>query len=740
MATQEAKLIVKMEADTRRLQTKLDQAGKKIKRFEKQAKRSTKAVSASFKALAGVAILGAGFALAVRGLTRYSDEYTNLNNRLRLASKSSEDFAKSQGLVFSIAQDTRQSLSATAELYQRLALSTRELNLGQSELAGVVTTVNQSLVISGASTQAAASAIVQLGQGLAAGALRGQEFNSIAEQAPRLMQALADSLDVNIGKLREYSKDGILTSELIVKALKGQAAVIADEFSKTELTVSQSLQRIQNSFTKLFGEGLKGAGATKDLTDALAEFNTLINDPALGEALTGLAAAVIKVAAGFVVLLANTHDFFKGIGENFAKFVGGAADVAGVLDDLESRFASNRFSGGFDQESFNNDSNFIKQLSGFETVEEIEKNLNKVKSLILEVGKVRDQAIGTKRDKEVIDKQFLGLLDIEADLEAALAKAPSLKPPKIAEISPTAKTIDLGDGGADKKIKRALADVKRLLDSIRSPMQEYTDNVAVLGSLLKAGKLGQDDYNLALAEYQKRLDEATPGIQNLVELSAAVTDALPAEEKALAAVRQKMLDLTFAMEQFPEKTEAIIEALKDLQAEEVRLVEKSKETDDKLSEFGKEAARNIQNELGDTLRSSLEGDFDGILESWGNMLAEMGIQLVAQNFADAFNLEDLFKSDGSKGGGLSSFFGGFFAAGGRPGVGKLNVVGERGPELFVPDAAGTIIPNDALGGGQSFSFGDVVLQGVTNEEQATKAAGKFMSETARLMNNAQRYT
>ena len=722
--TEEAKIIVKMEAETKRLQTKLDQAEKKVKRFETTTKKSVRGISDSFKGLlAGVAI--GTFAKKVLDV---SSSMQVLKSRLETVEGSSEKASKAFELIKDFAAETPFRLDEVTDSFIKL----KALGLEPSERAL---------------------------------ASYGNTASAMGKSLNQLIEAVADASTGEFERLKEFGIKSRSEGDKVVFTFQGIETEVekaagaiqnyligigetqfAGSMERQANTVSGALSTLQDNFDNL----LANEEGIDDLTGSIQDFSDVLKDPAVVDAVNALAKAVVVTATAFVNLTAASTNFVKSMAEDFARFTSGPADVAGVLDDLESRFNSSRFSGGFNQEVFDKEANIIKQLSGFESVEEIEANLNKVKTLITEVGAIKDKSIGTKRDKEVIDKQFLGLLEIEASLEEALNKAASFKPPEIKTPSepktpkPIETGVNFGKKGGSKKEKdpfaQSLSQVQSLLESIRSPLQEYTDNVAILDSLVLAGRLGQDDYNLAFSEYKRQLEEATPGIQNMQELTQAITDTLPAEEAALAAVRQQMLDLNLAMEQFPEKADAITSALINLQEEEARLIEKSKETGEELSEFGKEAARNIQNELGDTLRSTLEGDFDGILDSWGNMLAEMGYQLIAQNFADAFDLESLFSSGGSsKGGGLSSFFGGFFADGGRPGVGKLNVVGERGPELFVPDSAGTIIPNDALGGGQQFSFGDVVLQGVNNESEGRKAAGAFMNETARLIDNAQRY-
>lgn len=110
------------------------------------------------------------------------------------------------------------------------------------------------MTVSGATAAESEGALVQLSQALASGVLRGQEFNSMSEQAPALMKGLADSLGVSIGKLRAMAAEGKLTTDVLLKAFREMGPAIEKEFANTTQTMSQSLQIASNNITKFFGE------------------------------------------------------------------------------------------------------------------------------------------------------------------------------------------------------------------------------------------------------------------------------------------------------------------------------------------------------------------------------------------------------------------------------------------------------------------------------------------------------
>jgi tape measure domain-containing protein len=124
-------------------------------------------------------------------------------------------------------------------------------------------TINQSIKVSGASAQASEAAIVQFAQAIGSSVLRGDELNSIIEQAPRLAQALADGLGVPIGKLKELGEAGQLSADVVIKALRQQSEVIDAEYKKLPLTVGSSIENLKTSWMVYIGELDKSNGVSE---------------------------------------------------------------------------------------------------------------------------------------------------------------------------------------------------------------------------------------------------------------------------------------------------------------------------------------------------------------------------------------------------------------------------------------------------------------------------------------------
>ncbi|PZS87785.1 tape measure protein [Stenotrophomonas maltophilia] len=231
--------------------------------------RGADQVASGFRRVASEAI-GMTSALATaKAVIGKADEWTNLNNRLRLVTKDQVAFVAAQQDVIQIAKATRQPLGATAELYQRIAMNQDALGLSGAGLARVVETISKSMVISGSSAAAAEGALIQLGQAFASGTLRGEELNSVLEGAPALAQAIAKGLNVPIGKLRELGQAGQLSADQVVKALQNQAAAVDNDFGKMTATVGQSMTLLNTNLSEMIGRADEATGASQSLATAI---------------------------------------------------------------------------------------------------------------------------------------------------------------------------------------------------------------------------------------------------------------------------------------------------------------------------------------------------------------------------------------------------------------------------------------------------------------------------------------
>lgn len=282
---------------TRELQ-RLERQGANTERGIGGLTDTSGAATKSIGRLAG-AVSGLSAVMAVSTVIKYADAWTTVSNKLVNSVKDHESLAQVQDRVFAIAQDSRSSLEATATLYGRLSAATADYIKSGETIGGMVETISKAMSVSGATTAEAEGAIVQLSQAFGAGALRGEEFNSVNEAAPRLMQALADSLGVARGQLKSMAAEGQLTTEVLYNAWNGQskaAAQIQSEFEKMSVTAGAKIAQAQNNLTKWIGENQTAISVTKNYGDAAVGLSN--NLDTLADAGTALAAVMGARLAG----------------------------------------------------------------------------------------------------------------------------------------------------------------------------------------------------------------------------------------------------------------------------------------------------------------------------------------------------------------------------------------------------------------------------------------------------------
>lgn len=238
-----------VDADTSGLisgSRRVDDATKNMNRSFEQTDRIASKLTATFTAVTA--------AISTNRVIAYADAWATVNNKLANSVKQNEALVDVTERVFNIAQNTRSSVDATASLYARLERATRDYGTSASDLIKLTETINRGFIVSGATAQEAENAVIQLSQGLASGALRGEEFNSVNEQGNRLIVALADSLGKTTGEMRNLAAQGKLTTDVVVKGLLKQAGTIENEYNKTLATFSQNAQKAEQNLVKFIGE------------------------------------------------------------------------------------------------------------------------------------------------------------------------------------------------------------------------------------------------------------------------------------------------------------------------------------------------------------------------------------------------------------------------------------------------------------------------------------------------------
>lgn len=263
---QESRLVIVIDAKNAELNAR--NLGNELDSIERKgdfASKSMDALSVATRQLAGYM---AGLVTVSAAISKM-DTYTSLKNRLKLVTNNQVELNKATEDTFRIAQKTYSAWDSVLQVYQRFSDNAKTLNLTMDDTARLTETVSKAVAISGASAAAADAALVQFGQALASGTLRGEELNSVMEQTPALAKAIAQGMGITVGELRTVAAEGKITSQEIVKALKNVQADVDALFAKTDITISQSLTLLNNEITKFVGESGKGSGAAEVLSGSI---------------------------------------------------------------------------------------------------------------------------------------------------------------------------------------------------------------------------------------------------------------------------------------------------------------------------------------------------------------------------------------------------------------------------------------------------------------------------------------
>lgn len=305
-------------------------AGGSMNRTHRQIGDGVESISGQLRRLQGIyaAFQGLqGMKSVIGDLTDTADAYNNLQGRIRLATGEGEAFNSAFAEVTEISLRTNSSLEQTGQLFAKLTEAGKSAGLSAqqaiSQALGLTETINQAIQLSGGSADSARAAVTQLVQGLQGGVLRGDEFNSVMEQSPRLAKALADGLGVTTGELRKMAEAGTLSADTVMSSLKGQADTLKREFSTLPPTVGRAIENLSTSWTVYVGETDKATGASSLAAGAIGALARNLDTVA------GLLIDAGQAAAAFAALKLAQH--FTGIGVAATQSaVGVAAHTAAV--------------------------------------------------------------------------------------------------------------------------------------------------------------------------------------------------------------------------------------------------------------------------------------------------------------------------------------------------------------------------------------------------------------------------
>lgn len=297
--------------------------------------RSAKNVEKTFgqvqTALAGMLGLLAGNAVI-----KFIDDMQTLDNRLRLVTKNQDELNTRFKELFDVAQRTRAPIGETVDLYSKLAQNQQIIGKTGSEVTKVVEAFNMAMAISGTSGAAAAGAITQFAQAMQSGKLQGDEFRSLAEAVPKVLQILSEKTGIAREDLKELASKGFLNAKIVAQALAEALPDLQKEFDNTSVTVRQAITQMTNEFQRLAKDFLDTSGTSQALVNAINHITANMENlipimKVVGVALLGLAAFFAPIATAVAAATVAVIAFADVIGPVLKPVVAAAEDALGGL-------------------------------------------------------------------------------------------------------------------------------------------------------------------------------------------------------------------------------------------------------------------------------------------------------------------------------------------------------------------------------------------------------------------------
>jgi tape measure domain-containing protein len=201
---------------------------------------------------------------AAKQVIEIADSYTNMLNRLRVVTTGTWELHAAMKAIQEMSRETRTSLEGNVEMYNRIAINTKQMGLGMKEVTRFAKQLNHAIILSGVTAREAHWGMVQFSQGLAAGALRGDELRAVMEQLPVVTQTLTKFLGIGRGELRKWAFEGRVTTQVIIDAFNDAEKSLAERFGKRIPTVEQAIVVLRNAWVSFVGsidQGIQGTAA-----------------------------------------------------------------------------------------------------------------------------------------------------------------------------------------------------------------------------------------------------------------------------------------------------------------------------------------------------------------------------------------------------------------------------------------------------------------------------------------------
>lgn len=702
MATDVERLIISLEArfaqyerelaranrqtDTRvrQMQARFDGLGGTIGRMQTRMVSAFGVVGRAFGVL--------GIALSTRAIVDMTSQWTDLESRVNNAAGSIERGAAVMGRLTEMARRTYSSLTQTAEGYLANEQALSALGYSTQQQLDLVETLNNSMVISATRGQAAQSVMEAWSKAMAEGELRGQNLNTIIQRGGRLSKALADSMGVSVNELRRLGSEGKITTDVMF-GVTSQLERLRDEADAMPATVSDGMALLGNAVLRFVGEADKSIGSSSKLAEMIVRLSDAIGDAPDEPWFDKFFRAVADFDAH--LLEQRIDEILRLIGA--IEYLQNTTPADAILDLNEAMGGSVRRIEDFEialAESEQALASFALNTRGrFGEVDEAAQALFKS---ILEGSVSAEEAEAAIRKLAGTDDAFAGLQD---QLSLLVSKLFEVRDAAVAaRLAADNITADLGEMPSWRQFRNQFG--PDLSDDGR-PGGPITPPGRTSGS---RGRSPQEQFDSALEQHRRRTEMLRQETALRAALNPLVNDYGYALEKMRAQQELENAATRAGLALGPERR-AEIEKLAEGYAQAT--VEAAK-----LAEAQAATVEQMEN-MRDAARDALQTIVDGFLEGkdageiFGNVLRDIGRQLIG------LGMNSLFGSGQNFG-----MFGNLFGIQGRERGGPVRrgqpyIVGERRPELFVPDQNGTIVPRvpsipQGTAGGMQVTFAPVI--------------------------------
>ena len=307
---------------------------RKIKQLNEDLKKAESAGSGFAGVIGRLKGLFAGFALVsfAKGMAETADKMQVLDNQVRQTTAGEAEFAAVKGRLLQVANQTRADLSATTELYVKSSRALKDYGYSQEEVLKFTEATNNAMTIGGVAAEQQSAALLQLSQALGSGVLQGDEFKSIAEAAPILLDTIAEYMGKSRAEIKKLGSEGKLTADVIFQAISGSAEKFAEQAAKMPMTMGNALQIFRNNWQSLIGDMMNGTGIMSRVAAVIAFVANHLKELVGAAVLVGIA-MLVQSFGGLTIAVGGLSGAVQGLWTLMAAnpLVAATALVVGLL-------------------------------------------------------------------------------------------------------------------------------------------------------------------------------------------------------------------------------------------------------------------------------------------------------------------------------------------------------------------------------------------------------------------------